>query len=371
MEKEDGGMRRLINKIRISSGFILGFLGIIVAAFIPMAILLLENGVETRIDRLIINDLLNFEWFFGTIFALVLLAIAKVLVEKKEFLIARIFDLVSLALVLSLVVCSYVIYKNTTSWLNDVPVSLATDDAYTSNPMLDSSLPMNRGQLLAVRPKEISSYKKKARIAYIENADSVKEQELRWEIFFNDVDTYKYEGGNDFWIYVWKYYAFLSSMSDDDMDVILRGFENINTHVGNIGASVDDRSDCAYMISTLYQLKFEKSDWRAELWAGLVGRYMTVALIDLDVREDTRTCWLGSLPQYLSDKELDVGGDAHLKMLANALWNDFNSFEVQTSSSRAMFYSDVPQYIVDFYAALSDSASTDDFYEYIKSMTRQ
>ena len=58
-------MKKILNKIQIPVGFIFGYLGVIAAIFIPIAILLLENGVETRIDRLvIINNLLNFRWFF-------------------------------------------------------------------------------------------------------------------------------------------------------------------------------------------------------------------------------------------------------------------------------------------------------------------
>ena len=78
-------MKDILKKIQIPSSFIFGYLGIIVAAFIPIAILLLENGVETRIDRLIIiNDLLNFKLFFGVFFTLTLLAVVKISIEKKK-----------------------------------------------------------------------------------------------------------------------------------------------------------------------------------------------------------------------------------------------------------------------------------------------
>lgn len=364
-------MKKILNKIQIPFGFIFGYLGVIAAVFIPIAILLLENGVETRIDRLvIINNLLNFRWFFSLFFILILLAILKAPLEKKKAAINKILDSASLVISFALLVCSAIICVNTITWLNDVSVSLSSDTSLTSNPTLDSSLPMNRNGILAVRPEKISGYKKKARISYIKEAGSAREQELRWEILLNDADTYKYEGGNDLWIYIREYYLFLSSIKDNDKDVALRGFENINAHVKDIGSSVDDYTDCSYVTSTLFQLKTEKTDWRARLWAGLVGRYMTVALIDTTIHEDTRTCWLGSLPEYLSEKELDVGGDDHLKLLANALRDSFNSFEVQNPQSHAMFYSDVPQYIVDFYAALSDFKDTDSFYDYIKNMKK-
>lgn len=358
---------KMLNKIQISDGFIFGCLGVIIAAFIPIAILLLENGVETRIDRLvIINDLLNFKLFFGMLFLLVLVTIVKVLEGNEKTIVAKIFNVGSLVLLLCLLLCSFMICQNTISWLNDVPVSISTDIAYTSNPTLDSMLPINREQAVAIRPKELFGYKKKARMSYIESANSIKEQELRWEIFFNDADTYKYEGGNDFWVYVWRYYSFLGSITDDDEDIALRGFASINAHIKNIGASVNDYT-CSYLFSTLFQLKLEETDWRAKMWASLVGRYMVVALMDVDIYEDTRACWLGSLPEFLMKDGLGVGDDNHLKILANAIWDAFNSFEVQYSEYRAMFYPDVPQYIVDFYTTLSKSKSAEDFYKYIKS----
>lgn len=364
-------MKKILNKIQIPVSFIFGYLGVIAAVFIPIAILLLENGVETRIDRLvIINNLLNFRWFFSLFFILILLAILKAPLEKKKATINKILDSASLVISFALLVCSAIICINTITWLNDVSVSLSSDTSFTSNPTLDSSLPMNRDGFLAVRPEKISEYKKKTRISYIKEASSAREQELRWEILLNDADTYKYEGGNDLWIYIREYYLFLSSIKDHDKDVALRGFENINAHVKDIGSSVDDHTDCSYVASTLFQLKTEETDWQARLWAGLVGRYMAVALTDTTVHEDTRTCWLGSLPEYLSEKELDVGGDDHLKLLANALRDSFNSFEVQNSQSHAIFYSDVPQYIVDFYTALSDSKDAESFYDYMKNMKK-
>lgn len=361
-----GKILKVLNRIQISDSFVFGFLGIIIAAFIPIAILLLENGVETRIDRLVItNDLLNFELFFDMLFLLLLMAVTKALTRKRKIVVIKILDIGSFVLLLSLLLCSFTICKNTISWLNDVPVSLSADTAYTSNPMLDSFLPMDRSEIIAVRPKGTFGYKKKARMTYIENASSTKEQELRWEIFLNDTDTYEYEGGNDFWVYVQKYYLFLGSITDDDKEIALRGFANIDAHVKNIGASVNDYTTCSYVGSTLLQLKFEEADWRAKMWAGLVGRYIAVALTDIDTHEDTRACWLGSLPEFLTKGGLSLDDD-RLEILANAIWNTFNSFEVQHSEYRTIFYHDVPQYIVDFYTTLSKSKNAEDFYKYIK-----
>ncbi|MBQ6149822.1 hypothetical protein IJI86_02500 [Candidatus Saccharibacteria bacterium] len=365
----DNSARKILNKIQVKSSLIFSCLGLIVAIFIPISILLLENGVEIRIDRLVmINDILSFQWFFGLLFLLILMVLIKIPIEGKNFLVARIFDLILFVLLFMLFTCSFVIFKNTISWLNDIPISLSTDNAYTSNPTLDSFLPTEKDKPLAVRLRGVPSYKKKTRITYIENTNFTREQELRWEMFLNDANTYKYEGGNDFWIYIREYYIFLNSIVDSEKEIASRGFKNINAHVKDIGASVGDSNDCMYMESTLLQLRFENVDWRAEMWAELVAKYMAVALIDLGVREDTRMCWLGSLPDYLLTEESGIGGDGHLKLLANALWNSFNSFEVQNSESRVMFYSDVPQYIVDFYTTLSGSANADDFYEYVKSM---
>ena len=181
---DNNSVRKILSKIQVKPGLIFSCLGLIVAIFIPMSILLLENGVETRIDRLvIINDILSFQWFFGLLFLLILMAIIKIPIEGKNFLAIRIFDLILLVPLLLLLICSFVIFGNTISWLNDVPISLSTDNAYTSNPTLDSSSLTEKDKPLAVRLKNISSYKKRARIMYIENADSTKEQEFRWEMF--------------------------------------------------------------------------------------------------------------------------------------------------------------------------------------------
>ncbi len=363
-------MKKEVKKEKITATFIFECLGIMVAAFIPVSILLLENGVEIRIDRLvIINDLLSFKWFFGLLFALIFIAIIKKLIINGGKL-TSIINIISFLLLIALLVCSFMTCKNTIAWLNDVPVSLSTDISYTSNPTLDSILPMDRTGFWSLGLKDIAGYKKKARIAYINSASSAREKELRWEIFFNDADSYKYEGGNDFWIYVKEYYTFLGSLSDGNMDVALRGFENISAHISDIGVSVDDHTDCGYVPSTLLQLKYEKAGWRSELWSGLVSRYIAVALTDPNVIDDTRTCWLGSLPDYLSDVNNRITDKEKNALLAKKLYDSFNSFEVQNSQYRAAFYSDVPQYIVDFYSMLSNTSSPDGLYEYIKNMKR-
>ena len=154
-------MRKFLSKIQVSVSFIFGYLGVIAAVFIPIAILLLENGVETRIDRLvIINNLLNFRWFFSLFFILILLAILKAPLEKKKTIINKVLDSTSLVISFILLVCSVIICINTITWLNDVSVSLSSDTSFTSNPTLDSSLPMNRDGILAVHPEKISGYKK-------------------------------------------------------------------------------------------------------------------------------------------------------------------------------------------------------------------
>lgn len=356
---------------RLSIGVVSSCLGVILAAFIPIAILLIENGVETRIDRMvIINNMLSFDWFFGTLLVIIFISIFKMLVKDKNLWLSIIVDFVLIVSLVLITSCSWWIYSSSMQWLNDVPMAVDGDSAYTSNSTLDASMPSDteNSGFLAVRPNTISSYKKRARIAYIKSADSIKEQELRWEIFFNDANTYKYEGKNDFWLYVREYYLFLNSIGDDDKDVALRGFENLSTHVKDIGISVDDHRDCLYVGSTLLMLRFENTEWRAELWAKLVGEYMTVALTNTDVCNDVKACWLGSLAYYMTDGEFDIGGDGHLELLAKVLWDAYNSFEVQYSDYHINFYPDVPHNVVDFYTTLFDSSGAEGFYKYVKDM---
>ena len=357
--------REILNKNWIPASFIFECLGVVVAAFIPIAILLLENGVEARIDRLVINGILNLEWFFRTSFVLVLISLVKKLAEGGKPLVARALDLISCALLLSLLICSVLAYENAISWLNDVPAALSTDTSYTSNPTLNAALPVESEESVFARPtSNSSSYKKEMRLAYLRGSNSNKERERRWEMFLNDENTYKYEGKNDLWIYIRDYYLFLNALNDEDRNVILRGFGNLSAHVKDIGSSVDSGAECMCVGSTMLALRFESTDWRAKLWAGIVAKYMETALIDAGIDENIRMCWLSSIPNYLRE-DIGVGSENNLKALMSTLWSTAHSFDVQHAESHVVFYEDVPEYIVVFYEGLFNSGSEDDFYEYV------
>lgn len=287
--------------------------------------------------------------------------------ENVKALITRALDLILLALLSLSLACSVFTYKNAIAWLNDAPASLSTDTSYTGNPTLRKYLD-DEYELVFVRPTgNFSSYKKKLRIGYLKNGESATEQEQRWEMFLNDENTYKYEGKNDFWTYIREYYLFLNSLGDENKSVVQRGFEDLKAHVKDVGVLVDSGSECISVGSTMLMLRFEEDDWKTKLWAELVGEYIEVALTDIDVDWTARLCWLGSVPDYLR-REIGVGGEEHLKILAEALFGAAHSFEVQHSGASVIFYEDVPEYIVDFYEKLFGAGSGEEFYGYLENV---
>ena len=75
--KRKSWAKKVLDGGQIPASFVFECLGVIAAVFIPITILLLVNGVETRIDRPVINELLNLDWFFGLLFGMVLIAIKE------------------------------------------------------------------------------------------------------------------------------------------------------------------------------------------------------------------------------------------------------------------------------------------------------
>lgn len=360
-------VRTKIEDFELPSDVILGCFSAIVTAFIPIAIFVMQDGVEIRLDKfVVVNDVLSLNWYVAIFFVFIVAIVIKGIFIKKKSMLRGIVNILLLFIFALFLLCSIVVFKNSIMWLSDVPVSVASDNSYTSNPTLSEFLPSELGAVVGVRPENTVSYKKRSRLSYIEKSNSLDKKESLWEMFFNDEKTYEYEAKNDFWLYLREYYLFLDSI--DDGKIAKRGFDNIKTHVKDLGVYVDEGAQCMYMSSTLVMLKDKTSTWKVGLWSELIAEYVSVALTRADLHSETRMCWLASLPQYLLDERLDVGGEEHLRLLADALWSAYNSFEVQTSQTHAVFYSDVPQEIVDFYAALSNAADSDAFYDYVKTI---
>lgn len=361
---------KLISKVKISLGSVLACLGVMVAVFVPIVVFVMQEGVELRIDRLVIVDrVLSLNWYVGLFSVILVVVFVKMLMSDRENMISGALNLILIVLLLLLVGCSCSIFHNSMLWLNDVPISTANDNAYTSNPSLSDFLAEERDGYVAVRVNNISSYKKRNRLAYINNVGAAVGRESLWEVLLNDKNIYEYEGKNDFWLYLREYYIFLAVT--DSEGVVRRGFENLKIHVKDFGAYVDESNNCSYVPTTLLMLKYEKENWKAELWSELAAQYMATAISDVGVYSNTRTCWLGSLPDYLSREEYGVGDEEHLGLLTNALWVAFNSFEIQNSQYRAAFYSDVPSYIVDFYNKLASAEKYEDFYDYVRSLSEK
>ena len=351
-----------IKRIDMQLGAVLACLGVVVAAFVPIMVFVMQEGIELRIDKLVVIDnVLSLNWYVWILFAIILVVLAKMLVDGKKNLFSGLVNIVLILLLLLLTGCSYVAFRNSVMWLSDVPASVATDNTYTSNPLLSEYFSGDLNKFVGVRVNEIPDYKKRSRLKYIQKIDSVEEKESLWEMFWNDNNSYEYEAKNDFWIYLGEYYDFLRTTSDEE--VVRRGFETMKVHVKDLGSYTDESNHCSYVSSTLLNVKDGEDDWRVELWSELVAQYIAVALSEVNVYSNTRACWLGSLPWFLNNEVLGIDENEHLGVLTNALWNAYNSFEVQNSVSHAFFYDDVPEYIVGFYNVLIESKSAEEFYE--------
>ena len=329
---------------------VLTCLGVIVTIFIPIVVLVIQDGAELRIDKLVImHEVLSLDWYIGMLFATLVLVFLKVSFEGNA-IVQKITSVLLALLLALLMLCSYAMYQNSVSWIGDVPISVSSDNTSISNPTLNSFLSENDFENFAiVRPSKISSYKKRARLSYINNAKTISQKELYWEIFWNDSLRLVVNAG--------------SNMEDDDQKIADQSFKIFQNHIKEIGSHVDETEQCSILSSTLVMLKFENKTWRAKLWSSLISEYIINALINMNIYDGTRSCWLYSLPEYFAKVRLDIGSDENLEILAKSLGEGFYSPIVRESYAHADLSSLEKDYVIEFYDMLLNSPTVKDFYE--------
>lgn len=356
----------------ISTNLVLAFLGLIASILLPIAILVIQDGTDLRIDKpTIIERVLDLSTYIALTFSIFLFAIAKRLLNRYAIakaikIITKVLGGIIALLMLCLIIYTFITFQNSMKWLSDTPIALSDENTFTSDSILHSKLNKSPAQTITfVRPTTISSYRKRARLSYINSADTFLEKELRWETFWNDNNTYNQEAKNGLWLYLRDFYLFLFDRKNNQ-DIVEQGFLSFQEHLNNFGSSVDESNLCLSVSSTMNMLKFENEPWRTALWSKLISKYMTTALIDPKMISSTRVCWLESVPGYFIDGKLDVGPNENFNILMSKLWETYKSDEVTNSLIYIDTNSFNKEYAKEFYQLLRSTASEEEFISEVK-----
>lgn len=356
----------------ISTNLVLTFLALITSILLPIAILVIQDGADLRIDKpTIIERVLDLSTYIALTFSIFLFAIAKRLLSKYAIakaikIITKVLGGIIAFLMLCLIIYTFITFQNSMKWLSDTPIALSDENTFTSDSTLHSKLSEIPAQTMVfVRPVSISSYKKRTRLSYINSADTYLEKELRWETFWNDSNTYTQEAKNGLQLYLRDFYLFLFDRNNNQ-SVVEQGFTSFKGHLSDLGSNMDELDLCLTVSSTMIMLKFENEPWRVTLWSELISRYMTVALIDPKIISSTRACWLESVPGYFIDGKLDVGSNENFDTLMGELWEAYKSDEVTNSFIHIDTDSFNKEYAKEFYQLLHSATSEEEFISEVK-----